>query len=171
MARARPMSYVEPGRLPHWRSALWSGVIGGVAFLVLELLLVGLFTPNPIWAPVRMIGAIVMGSGVVPPPATYDGGVLVAALAVHGILSVIYAYALSYLIYHVQKSTAIWIGLGFGLALYLINFFIFTAAFPWFAEARNWITILAHLVFGGASAWSYKLLAAREVMNEQEHQR
>jgi len=169
MPRVHHFSYVEPGRLPHWRSAMWSGIIGGVGFLVLELLLVGLFTPNPIWGPVRMIGAIVMGMGALPPPATFDGGIVVAALGVHAILSIMYAYALSYLIYHVQMSTALWIGLGFGLALYLINFFIFTAAFPWFAEARNWITVITHLGFGLITAWMYKLLAARELVREQEY--
>jgi hypothetical protein len=42
-----------------------------------------------------------------------------------------------------------------GLILYLVNFYGFTALFPWFAMARNWISIFGHLVFGLVTAGAY----------------
>ena len=35
-----------------------------------------------------------------------------------------------------------------GLALYVVGFYGFTAIFPWFAMARNMITIVSHIAFG-----------------------
>jgi hypothetical protein len=42
-----------------------------------------------------------------------------------------------------------------GRALYLVNFYGFTALFFWFVAARNWVVIVDHLVFGPVMAWSY----------------
>lgn len=42
-----------------------------------------------------------------------------------------------------------------GLILYLVNFYGFTALFPWFAMARNWISIFGHIVFGLAASGVY----------------
>jgi lipid-binding SYLF domain-containing protein len=50
-------------------------------------------------------------------------------------------------------------GAVFGLVLYLVNFYGFTTAFPWFAMARGPITIITHIIFGVAAAWAYKGLA------------
>jgi hypothetical protein len=36
----------------------------------------------------------------------------------------------------------------FGLLLYGVNMYGFTAAFAWFEACRDWITLAAHLVFG-----------------------
>jgi hypothetical protein len=35
-----------------------------------------------------------------------------------------------------------------GLLLYGINFYGFTAVFPWFAEGRSWVSMFTHIVFG-----------------------
>jgi hypothetical protein len=48
--------------------------------------------------------------------------------------------------------------------LYVVNFYGFTALFPWFAMARNWVSIVAHAVFGFAAAWVYEAFARRRVM-------
>jgi hypothetical protein len=53
-------------------------------------------------------------------------------------------------------------GLVFGLVIYAINFYGFTALFPWFAEARNWITILAHAIFGLTLGLVYEPFARRD---------
>lgn len=50
---------------------------------------------------------------------------------------------------------ALAVGAGYGLALYLVNFYLFTAVFPWFAMARNWVSVFAHIVFGLVAAWVY----------------
>jgi hypothetical protein len=62
---------------------VWSGIIAGAVFLVLELVLwpvAGLGRPGE---PVRMIAAIVLGPDVLPPPAGLQPGILLAAMLVH----------------------------------------------------------------------------------------
>jgi hypothetical protein len=39
--------------------------------------------------------------------------------------------------------------------LYLINFYGFTAVFPWFAMARNWVSVFAHIIFGAVAGLAY----------------
>lgn len=135
-----------------WRAAIAAGIIAGVIFIVLEMVLVpvaGLGTP---WVPIRMIAAIVLGPDVLPPPDTFSLPIFVVAMLVHFSLSILYAniYAViwrGFLRFSVRLPTALPQGL-FGLVIYLINFYGFTALFPWFAGARNWISILTHITWG-----------------------
>lgn len=143
------------------KAGVLAGAIAGAVFLVLELIMVPLFLGMPPWAPVRMIGAIVLGEGVLPPPATFDLGILVVAAVVHFVLSIIYGLVTGLLVARLTMGPAVMVGLGVGLALYLVNFFVFTGVFPWFADARNWVSVFAHLVFGAVAAWSYKTLERR----------
>lgn len=139
-----------------WKAAVLAGVIAGAVFLILEMIIVPLFLGMPPWAPVRMIAAIVLGPGVLPPPATFDAGIGLTAMIVHFLLSIVFVLVLAAIIRRMSTAAAVLTGLIFGLALYLINFHLLTAVFPWFADARNWVSIFAHLVFGGIAAWIYK---------------
>lgn len=51
----------------------------------------------------------------------------------------------------------------FGLrAVHAINLYpIAPMVFPWFAEARNWISVLAHAIFGVVPAGAYVCLMER----------
>ncbi len=144
-----------------WKAAIWAGVISGAVFMMLEMIMVPLFLDGSPWGPPRMIAAIVMGQGVLPPPATFDAGILMVAMVVHFALSILYGIILAFLISRMDLGVALAIGAALGLALYLINFYGMTAVFPWFAMARNWVSIFAHAVFGVAAAWAYKALASR----------
>jgi uncharacterized membrane protein YagU involved in acid resistance len=144
-----------------WSAAVWSGVIAGAIFVVLEMMMVPIFLGGSAWAPPRMIAAIVMGEGVLPPPATFDLGILMAAMAVHFVLSILFALGLALVIARMSLEVALAVGAAFGLGLYLVNFYGFTALFPWFAMARNWVSIVAHIAFGLIAAWSYRRLADR----------
>ena len=123
--------------------------------------MVPLFMGESAWGPPRMIAAIVMGTGVLPPPATFDAGVMFMALLVHFVLSILYVGIFALLAARMTMGAAIATGAGLGLVLYLINFYGFTALFPWFAEARNWISIFAHIVFGAVAGWTYKAFERR----------
>ena len=138
-----------------WRAAMWSGVVAGAVFLVLELIMVPVFLGNPMWAPPRMIAAIALGQGVLPPPGTFDLGIVLVAVLVHFALSIIYGLILAAIINRFGTGMALVVGGAFGLALYLVNFYVLTAIFPWFANARNWVSVFAHIVFGLVAAWSY----------------
>ncbi len=144
-----------------WKAAIWAGVISGAVFMMLEMIMVPVFLDGSPWGPPRMIAAIVMGEGVLPPPATFDAGILMVAMIVHFALSIFYAIILAFIMSRTDLGVALAIGGAFGLALYLINFYGMTAVFPWFAMARNWVSIFAHVMFGVVAAWAYKALASR----------
>jgi hypothetical protein len=76
---------------------------------------------------------------------------------------IIYAVILAFLVHRLELVTALLVGGLFGLALYLVNFYGFTAIFPWFAEARNWVSIVSPIVFGLLAAWAYKTMAHPQV--------
>lgn len=162
MAHIHVLSPAEEAKTPHWKAAVWSGLIAGVVFLVLEMLLVSLIAGDSPWAPMRMMAAILLGQGVLPPPATFDVGIVAAAMVVHFALAIGYGLILSLLVFRLETGPALLIGALFGLGLYVVNFYGFTAVFPWFAMARNGMSILAHAVFGLTAAWAYKALAKRE---------
>jgi hypothetical protein len=54
------------------------------------------------------------------------------------------------------------VGAVFGLIIYFVNFYGMTAFFPWFADARNWLSLTLHAVFGVVAAESYFGLEKRE---------
>ena len=141
---------------PDWPAAVYSGLIAGAVFLVLEMIMVPLFLGESAWGPPRMIAAIALGKDVLPPPATFDFGIFAVAMLVHFALSIIYAVAFDWVTERLGLTTTILLGAVFGLLLYLINFYGFTAVFPWFALARNWVSIVAHIVFGMSVAAAYK---------------
>lgn len=150
-----------------WSAAIWAGVIAGAVFMILEMLMVPMFLGGSPWAPPRMIAAMVLGDGVLPmpegPPPTFDMGVMLVAMMVHFVLSVLFTIVLAFIISGMGKGAALAAGGAYGLALYLVNFYVMTAVFPWFAMARNWVSITAHILFGLIAAAAYKGLQKPEV--------
>jgi hypothetical protein len=116
--------------------------------------------PRRVFEPPRLLAAIVMGSTVAPPPAPFDLATFIVAMIVHFIMAAVFAIVLAWIIDRLTASAAIAVGLVFGLALYLVNFHLWTAVFPWFAMARNWVTVFNHVLFGGVAGWSYHVLAS-----------
>lgn len=147
-----------------WVAAVWAGVIAGAVFLVLEMLMVEMFLGMSMWGPPRMIAAIAMGEGVLPPPETFDAGIVIMAMVVHFALSILFAIVLALIVQRMGFGAALAIGALYGLALYLVNFYGFTAIFPWFAMARNWVSITAHIIFGAVAAWAYVMIRDRRAV-------
>ena len=145
-----------------WSSAIWSGIIAGAVFMMLEMVMVPLFIGGSPWGPPRMIAAIGMGKGVLPPPDTFALVPMMVAMAIHFLLAIVLAVLLALFVNRVELGMAALAGTIFGLAVYLINFYGFTALFPWFEMARNWVSIFAHIMFGAVAALSYKWLENRK---------
>lgn len=139
-----------------WKAAIWAGIISGVIMLILELIMNPLFLGNSMWGPSRMIGAILVGQGALPPPPTFDFGILLAAMVVHFPLSIIYAIVIAFAVRKTSFAMALVIGALLGLVLYYINFYGFTVFFPWFSMARNWVQVFIHISFGIGAAWAFK---------------
>ena len=145
------------------RAAIWAGIIAGVVFMMLEMVLVATVGGGSPWGPPRMIAAIGMGKDVLPPPATFDLGVMIVAMAIHFVLAILLGMILGLIVSHWKLGLMASIGVGaiFGLAVYLVNFYGFTVLFPWFAMARTPITLLTHVVFGTVLGWAYHALVVR----------
>ena len=106
----------------HWRAAIWAGIIAGAVFMIMEMLLVATVGGGSAWGPPRMMAAIILGQGVLPPPATFSFGIMLAALIVHFSLSVVYGLAFGWIARPFSTGTATVAGAIFGVVLYLVNF-------------------------------------------------
>lgn len=137
-------------------AAILAGIIAGLVFVAAEMLLVPMALGGSAWGPPRMIGAIVLGPEVLPPPATFDGFVVFAAVAFHLLLSVVYAIVFALVARTWGLGPAVLAGIVYGLLIYALNFYGMTEFFPWFAEARNWVSIFSHALFGAVLALVYK---------------
>ena len=165
---------VPPQAAPGWRlergridpamvlvAGLGAGVIATVAQLALWWL-AEIPLLETLFRDARLTAALVMGTGVLPPPSTPRWDILLVATLIHFTLSVAYALILAHLTARLRTGPALFAGALYGLAIYGINLYGFTLLFPWFAVARDWVTLVAHLVFGIALAGGYRLFSAND---------
>jgi hypothetical protein len=153
-----PVPRVVPGR---WQErgrvipalVLFVGLGAGVIATVAQLFLWWLSEMpllETLFRDTRLTAALVMGPAVLPPPSTAQWDILLVATLVHFALSVVYALIPAYLSRRLRIGPALLVGALYGLAIYLVNLYGFTLLFPWFTVARDWITLVAHLIFGVA---------------------
>jgi len=119
----------------HWIAALGAGTAAAIISTVAQILL---------WA-------------------TLTDALPGVATVVHFGLSIVYAMVLAAIIAARSTRSSLIVGGLFGLALYAINLYGFTAVFPWFTVARGGITLAAHLVFGLSASATYGWLRSRQV--------
>jgi uncharacterized membrane protein YagU involved in acid resistance len=132
-----------------WSAAVWAGLIAGLVFIMMEMLLVMFFMGQSPWAPPRMMAAMVLGQDVLPPPATFDLSIMMTAMMIHFPLSIVYGLIVGWLVHRMSSTSALLIGGIFGLAIYFINFYLIApVVFPWFTMAQNWVSLVSHLVYG-----------------------
>jgi hypothetical protein len=141
-----------------WKAAVIAGLIAGTVFLLVLLVAYPLVTGGSPWTIFRFVGAIILGEAVLPPPTTFDAGVVLTAAIIHFALSIIYTLVLAFIVHRWGILVSIIGGALFGLALYVINFFTFTLFFPWFYPARVWPFPLVHILFGAVAGGIYELL-------------
>jgi hypothetical protein len=146
------------------RAAIGAGIFAGIFATLVQIALWAAFTnalPAIIFRDARLTAAIVMGRGVLPPPASFDWTVMSVAALLHFALSLLYGLTLSWLVSGLRMPSALAAGAAFGLCLYAVNLHGFTRVFPWFESSRGWITVAAHLAFGMSAAGAYRALARR----------
>lgn len=103
-----------------------------------------------------LTAALATGESAPAASAGFDARIMLAAAAIHFALSIAYAALLVPLTKQLAPMPSLLAGAGFGVALYVVNLYGFTAIFPWFAQARGAITLTAHLVFGIAVVSAYR---------------
>jgi len=139
-------------------AAAVAGIVGGVAATLVQLALwwsAAYPLPDMLMRDTRLAAAILLGPAVLPPPLDFDWRVWSAAAAVHFALSIVYGVLLAPLLARFRPTPALLAGAGFGLLLYGVNMYGFTALFPWFVASRSWITAVAHIAFGMSTAVAY----------------
>ena len=141
-----------------WKAAVLAGLIAGAVFLVVLLIAYPLATGGTPWTIFRFIGAMILGEAVLPPPTSFDAGIVITAVIIHFTLAVLYTLVLAFIVHRWRLLVSVIGGALFGLALYLINFFTFTYFFAWFYPARAWPFSLVHILFGAVAGGIYELL-------------
>ncbi len=144
--------------LVDWQAAVYAGIIAGAVFLLVLLVTYPLATGGTPWTVFRFIGAVVLGRSVLPPPTTFDAGVVITAVLLHFALAILYTLVLAFIVHRWRLLISIVGGALFGFCLYLINFFTFTTFFAWFYPARAWPFALLHIFFGAVAGGVYELL-------------
>jgi len=141
-----------------------AGIAAGVLATLVQVMLWAVFTdefPALLFRDARLTAALVMGSRVLPPPAGFDAFVMLVATVIHFALSAVYTALLAQLAARLEGCAAVPMGAAFGVALYAVNLHGFTELFPWFAQARGWITLAAHVAFGMTASFAYRRLRLR----------
>ena len=155
----------------NFSAAVYAGIVAGILATAVQIALWSVFAdalPAILFRDARFAAAIVMGPKVLPPPASFDWTVMLVATLVHFALSIAYGLALSALIGRFRTLPSMFAGAAFGLCLYGVNMYGFTAVFPWFQAARDSITLATHAAFGVAAAGIYKMLSRKFVRARRE---
>lgn len=143
-------------------AAAAAGIIAGVIATGAQLVLWWVFTdalPSIFFRDARLAAAMLMGPDVLPPPATFEWKVMIIATFIHVMLSAAYGLILAPLISRSGMAASMLAGTVFGLIIYATNMYGMTLFFPWFSVARDWITLVTHIIFGISLAVPYKLLS------------
>jgi hypothetical protein len=146
-----------------WRAAVAAGMAAGILATAVQVSLWFILTdalPEIFYRDARLAAAIAMGRGALSPPGARAPVLLVATL-VHFALSIVYGIIVSWLAARLGARASLLAGAVFGVALYAINMYGFTAIFPWFAASRDKITLTAHIAFGVVAAGAYRIAARR----------
>lgn len=151
-------------RLPEWPAAVIGGCLAGAVFLVIELFAMRV-AGQSLWVPLRMIAGIAMGRDALQ-AAPFEPGVVVVALVTHFVLSIFFAIILAVIMAPFSLDSSVGlaslVGLLFGVLLYVVNFYGMTQIFPWFVDARGWLSCLSHMMFGLVAADACLALEGRE---------
>lgn len=143
----------------NWMAGAAAGVAAGIVATAAQMVLWWIASyalPETLFRDARLAAAIALGPSVLPPPASFDWRVFSVATLVHFALSIAYGLLLAPLLARLPIRSALASGAVYGILLYGINMYGFTALFPWFVASRDWVTAVTHLIFGTALAAIYK---------------
>ncbi len=126
-----------------WGPALGAGLIPGLVLLLVP-------RANP-WSGPTAFAAVIMGRT----PSPSMGLSLPAAWAIHLGLSLVYGVIISLVVSRLRQERAILAGAIAGSVLFLINWGVVTALWPWW-ETNLFALFFAHLVFGLICGAAYR---------------
>jgi hypothetical protein len=131
--------------------------VGGAALRVLELLWSISGGENP-WGTAHAIAGIAFGPDVAA-ASDFSVRIIASALLIHYGLGMLFGCVLAVVLSAWRMGdtpgTALTLGALFGIALYVLNFYVMTAPFPWFVAMRTLETFIGHVLFGTVTALIY----------------
>ena len=143
------------------RSAIVSGVLAGIAYLIAQMSFAATVHDGNGWEPIQRIAAILLGPDAAP-PSRMSGPVTGMALLIHLPLAGLYGRLIGWVVRCFEDQWAALVGAACGLLIYAVNFYLIApSAFPWYEESRNAITALDHAIFGILAAVFYQALTRR----------
>jgi uncharacterized membrane protein YagU involved in acid resistance len=117
-----------------------------------------LMGPQAFFMPLRMIGAIVLGSAALDPGYSLASAGF-AGVIVHMVLSIVFALILAAFASPVAGTAALAAGgIAFGIVLWLVNFYLVAplAGWTWFPDRSNQVVqFVAHALFYGCPVGWY----------------
>ena len=150
------------------RKGLALGVVAGLIFGVAETAGAAL-AGNPALMPVRMFASVVMGRPAMDPVTSAGTVVLVGSIA-HLALSAVFGLIYALLMVRASRETQAslgrqaLLGLGFGVALYLVNFQVIARLlYPWFLEMPQLEPVVMHAMLFGLPLGLLYAMAERKV--------
>ncbi len=148
---------VEMRQVVDWGAAIWAGILSGLVFLV-NCIVVPWITLGDPWIHVRLIASLVLGPDVIPRQEGLNLAILLAAVAIHFALSMIFAVVVAIVVHRSGWIISTLGGAVLGLALFGINFYTLSILFPWVFPLRSWMLLVAHVLFGATVGFVYELL-------------
>ena len=104
------------------------------------------------------MASIALGESILPPPDQFDLIALVTAIAIHFIISILYALLIAFIIHRGGLITGLLGGALLGLGLYAIQFHAFTYFFSWLLALRGGLMVLTHVIYGAVAGGVYEAL-------------
>jgi hypothetical protein len=148
---------IKVRQLVDWKAALIAGLAGGLVSLTANIFLSSLLLDSP-WLLVRIISSLLMGKGVLPPPAGFNWSIFLTSLFIHLLLSVIFSALIAIVVHQWGIIISFIGGALMGLAFYAIAFYTFSMFYPWFFTFRNWIFLVMYILYGAFTGSVYELL-------------
>lgn len=155
-----------------WGHILRVGVTGGLIAAVAMMLgemVITLVMGMDILMPPRMMAGILLGPGALDPAQVDVMSAMLAGMMVHLVLSMIYGIILATVVAAVPALGtigSILLGLVFGLALWVVNFYIIApaAGWSWFPQDTDPLvqSSLHAVTFGTALGWYVGAFLKRE---------
>ena len=166
MAHVMSSRHGHPPGAFDWKAGAWAGVIAGLAFMMMEMVLVRMVMGESPWKPPYMMAAMVLGQDVLPKPgapAPFDMKIMMLAMMIHLPLSIAYGVIGAWLCRRLRAGGAMLAGAMLGIAIYVVNFYLIAPmAFPWFTMARNLVSGFSHMMFGVILGIAYVRLRKKQ---------
>jgi hypothetical protein len=156
----------RPATWTDYKSVFWAGVISGLIFLIIEMIFEPIFAGINGWLAMRQYGGILAGAPYLV-PSTFNIGLLFLAIGFVSLMSVLYT---AFGVALVRPTTPVNAAIGgavLGMAFYIVNYYMWSGLFPWFANFRNWVTAINHVIVGIVAGLIYWSMRARLQTNRK----